>query len=357
MSNPVQDAVEQVDKDPVQPAAAAAEAVTATVVDPDDAEVAAALAAAESEGKSPATPAPAAAAAPAAAPAADPPKQAGTPAAPPSEQPMIPKARFDEVLGQSSAKDIELARLRGENEALKLVKVPATPGAQPTQPAPQTPDEQLKLVRTERLTLAKRFDDGEIGLVQYETEKQKLEDREDQLREARLAEKFKPAPAAAPQASAPDMRLEEKFQELEGKHQYLKSPEVMDDDHWQFLLMEAARSLRAEGVELPQGPLPPLLRFKLGERVAELSDKYGPIWGAKAAQPQQQPAPPKTGLSPQGQARQQKLEMAQDAPPDVNRLTPSGGQTEFTEDQIANMSDDEILALPASVRARFSTAS
>ena len=354
MSNPVQEAVEQVDKDPVQPAAPAAEAVTATV-DPDDAEVAAALAAAESDGKAPATPAPAAAAAPAAA-QPTPPTPAAAAAPQPSEQPMIPKARFDEVLGQSSAKDIELARLRGENEALKMVKVPATHGAQPAQPAQATPDEQLKALRTERLALAKKFDDGEMGLVAYETEKQKLEDREETIREARLAEKFRPAPAA-PQASPPDMRLEEKFQELETAHPMLKTTEVMRDDHWEFLLNEAATQLRNEGVVFPQGPLPPLLRFQLSERVANLSDVYGPIWGAKAAQPQQQPAPPKPGLSPQGQARQQKLEMAQDAPPDVNRLTPSGGQTEFTEDQIANMSDDEILALPTSVRARFSTAS
>lgn len=98
------------------------------------------------------------------------------------------------------------------------------------------------------------------------------------------------------------------------------------------------------------------MRFKLGERVAQLSDVYGPIWGAKAPQPQQQPAPPKPGMSPTAQARQQKLAVAANAPPDVNRLTPQGGQgPEYTEDQIANMSDEEILALPKSVRERFSS--
>lgn len=354
MADNVQDVVDQVDKEPVQPAAPAT--ASTAQADPDDAEVAAALAAAESEAKGVAQPVAAAAPAAPAAPAAEPQKPAGTPPAPASEQPMIPKARLDEVLAQSAAKDQTIARLQGETEALKMVVQPKAPGATPAQPAAPSLEQEVASLRQQQDALAKRYDDGEVDMATVTREIRKLEDQVFRLREQSLAEKLKPAPAA-PQATAPDMRLEEKFQELEGAHPMLKTAEVMRDDHWDFLLNEAATQLRNEGVEFPKGPLPPLLRFKLSERVATLSDVYGPIWGAKAAQPQQQPAPPNKGMSPTAQARANKLDLAANAPPDVNRLTPQGGQgPEFTEDQIANMSDEEILALPKSVRERFSTA-
>ena len=271
---------------------------------------------------------------------------------------MIPKGRFDEVLSKSAEKDLQIARLQGENEALKMVVKPAAPGTptQPTTPA-ETHDQKLERIYAAKEALAKKFDDGELGLAEMRRQERKLDDELDQAREARLESRIK---ASAPQpqqtAPAPDMRLEEKFEDLETKHVYLKAPEVMRDDRWQFLLTEAASQLRSDGVlTLPEGaPLPPTLRFKLGERVALLSDTYGPIWGAKAPQPSA--APPKPGVPPVVQARANKLEQAASAPPDLNRLTPQGTQTEITEDMLASMSDDEILALPASVRAKFSTA-
>lgn len=365
MPDDVQNVVAQIDKEPA-PAAPAAETPASTApIDPDDAEVAAALAAVEAEAKgTPATPAaPAAPAAQTPTPAmtsAAAPQTPATPQAPQGEgEPtMIPKARLDEVLGKSSAKDLEIARLQGENQALRMVTKPAAPGASPAQQQ-QAPslDQQVSNLRGQQDALAKKFDDGEIAMAEFNRENRKLEDQVFALREQALVEKARPAHQPQQASTAPDMRLEEKFDELESQHPYLKAPEVMRDDRWQFLLTEAADQLRAEGVVFADGLLPARQRFQLSERVAQLSDTYGPIWGAKA--PAQQPSAPaaKPGLSPQGQARANKLEAAAAAPPDINRLTPQGGQAEYTEDMVANMTDDEILALPSSVRARFSPSS
>jgi len=357
MPDNVQTVVEQIEQ---QPTAEQPAPVTPSVdADPDDAEVLAARAALDAETKpqaqteTPAQPTPAT--------PPQPQPAAAAPQAQPEPSPvMIPKARLDEALAKSSEKDTHIARLQGENEALKLMR-PQNPGAQPgAQPQPQakSADDQLKDIRTERLALSKKFDNGEIGLTEYEEANFALKDREDQLREARLAEKFKPAPAQ-PQAPATDLRLEERYDELGAKHLYVNSPEVLEPDHWEFLLVEAAKQLRSEGVVLAEGPLPAKQRLQLAERVATLSDTYGPLWGAKPATPQAQPKvepqppAPAPKAAPTAQQRENKLALAANAPPDVNRLTPQGGTAEFTEDMIANMSDEEILALPKSVRERF----
>lgn len=358
----VQDVVDQIDQ-PAPPAPApAAEPAAVTPADPDDAEVAAALAAAEAEAKgAPAQPAPSAAPQAQPQPAAPAAAQPPAPQAPAQEPIMIPKARFDDVLSKSSEKDLQIARLQGENEALKLANgKPANgqPAQQPQQPA-ETFEQKVDRIYAAKEALATKFDNGEMSLAEMRREERKLDTELDTAREARLADRVK-AQSPQPQAqSAPSMTLalENELAAIQAKHLYLQTPEVMRDDRWEFLKVEAAQQLRDEGVALPPPgqPLTEKQRVQLGERIAVLSDTYGPIWGAKPAQapapqPSAQPTKPAVVV-----ARENKLTQAHNAPPDLNRLTPQGGQTEFTEDMIAGMSDDEILALPASVRARFST--
>lgn len=340
--NDVQAVVDQVHTEPTPPAA---DAQPAAPLDPDDAEVAAAHAAAEAEAK------PAAAAAEPAQPAA----AAPAAAAPAGEPITVPKTRLDDVLAQGRAKDAEIARLAGVVEGMKLAapKSAATPAAEPA-----APTDTVQAVRTERLALAEKFDNGEISMKQLRSEEAKLDDREEAIRDAKNAANLRNIQPS--QEPVGDLRLEERTAELEAAHPYASAPEVTNDAHFMFLWEEAHRQLQTEGANLPTAAgqrYSPAQQFAVRERIAVLSDTYGPLWGAKPATPTAAaPKPAVTTTKPApgsvAAARAAKLDAAQAAPPDVNRLA-QAGQAELTDSQIETMSDEEIAALPASVKARL----
>ena len=60
-------------------------------------------------------------------------------------------------------------------------------------------------------------------------------------------------------------------------------------------------------------------------------------------------------MSEAATARLKKHEMAADMPPDTNSMGTAGNGEVFTDQRIASMTDEEIMALPATVRKRFLT--
>lgn len=249
--------------------------------------------------------------------------------------PMIPKERFDEVR-QQAAYWKGVAEGRASNQ-------PQTEAAPVEQAKPADP---LAEIEAKRLALADRFDAGEIGMKQYAQESGAL-DRE----VIRIAAET--AKAAVPQQQpADDLFLDQITADLEAKHPYATMITAPED--WAFIEAKAAAALKEAGVRLDQGPRSDLA---LRQKMAELTDVYGPTLTGKTLQPQpQQPVPngQKPGLSPSAQAHKDKLELAARMPPDVSSLGATGaGKGEVTEADIERMTEEEIAALPRSIRDRI----
>ncbi len=285
-------------------------------------------------------PAPAAPAAKTDAPAA--------PAAPAAAAPaevMIPKARFDQELGKSHAKDQTIAALRGEIEALKLART--APAA-----APAAPD-AITSARGELKALAKRFDDGEISQSELEDLRTPIEDKIWDLRQEQTLARMKESLPAPP--AAQDLLLDERTSQLEDAHPYTKEIESLDD--WKFLHRKAVEELTAEGYAIPQGELAPREQLLVRERIAVLTDKYGELLTGKKIELKPapaSPAPARPGVSATAAARSDKLDAAGRAPPDISRIGSGGtGDEQYTEARILSMDDEELGRLPASIRRKF----
>lgn len=332
---------------------------TPVEIDPDDAEVEAARAAVEkpAEAEPPKT-------------EAKPTVTATTPTAAPSEpaaepadeedkaqQAMMPVWRANERVQKEREAN---ARLAGENEALKLMlqqRQPANPAATPQ---PKTAEEQLKDIRAERRAIAEKFDNGEINRAQEAEALEALNDREYAIREEQWKAKSAPQPKAEPAAEpADDMYLDGLTVKLADDHPFV---DHLRQDQVDFLVAEATRQLASEGVQFAKGNLPSAQRYVLRERVAVLSDAYGPAMTGKTLEQVKgktttttttQPGKP-PALSHNAQARSDKLELARNAPPNLSNISGTPSSTEPTEDDILGMSEEEILIkVPKATREKL----
>lgn len=338
---------------PTDPAAAtpATESTAPAEIDIDAIELAAAQKALEDE-KQGITAAPAPAATPAAAPAAAP--------AAPAEKVMIPKERLDEVLareGQTAQERDKAYETAAYWRGIADARGQGQPAAAPAQPQQPTAQVAIQGLEGKLLEAAKRFDSGDISLVDYEKERLAINSQIQGIREARLYAATKPQQSGQPAATPNDMRLDELTRQLEDAHPYvgeLSAPAY--DGKWAFLSKEAADQLGPQWkAQAPSASK----SFELRKKIAELSDTYGPIWTGKTLAPAPAPAPgnaspAKPALTAPAQNRLAKLGLGHAAPPDTNAIgQPAAASTTVSEDQIANMSDEQISALPAEVRNRL----
>ncbi|MER9217872.1 hypothetical protein NKI48_02905 [Mesorhizobium sp. M0644] len=246
----------------------------------------------------------------------------------------------------------QIAFLSGQVEALK-VRGPAAPGpaATPAAPAQPAAADRLIAVGTQIDALARKYDAGELSYADLTTQRRALDNQEQSIREeillAKVPKQTQQQPATA------DLYLDQLTADLEAKHPYLAA--IESDTDFDYLVTKAKESFAAERVELPKGPIGNL---RLRERVAELSDKYGPLLTGKTlaipgATPAPAPATPAApGLSPEAAARAAKIAMQGEMPPNVASMTGSAGEV-ISEASIENMSDDDLAALPIATRHRF----
>lgn len=266
-------------------------------------------------------------------------------------QPMIPKARLDELIRERDEARLEAARLQGQLEAIQPIvqtAVPQTTQTQPTQREP-TNEEKLADVHARQDELAAKFDAGDITYSEMLKEQRALNAEEQAIREAQLLEKVKPA--TAPQGGGNDLYLEALTKQLEDAHPYVLA--FKDRAHFNVLVNEAKKSLDAEGVKLndtPEG------RYTLRKRIAELSDEWGPRFYPDYQVPGKQPQTTQPQPSAAAQARASKLALQASMPPDLSTVTPTGGGGQgggLTNAQIEAMTEDELLALPKATRDRI----
>lgn len=308
--------------------------------------------------------------------------QGGEPAGKPAQVPpgYVPVAVAQEERNKRQTLEQQVAFLNGQLEVFKTrgATTPAAtptggqPGAQPQQP---THDEQIKAHRAAITALAAKFDGGEITFAEYEAKRGELQDKIDEIKAEQWAARIKPA---APQqtVSATDvaedvlttLEKEKVAEQLETKHPYsavifpAKMPADANErallERRQNTLAEEARAaVIAENPGIQAGRQAEILFLN---KLAALSDQYGPIWFPNH-KPAQTQAPAgggaKPGATPQPSQRAQdrfsKLALQTQQPPDVTNAGRSGGDLAITDDAIARMSDDEFAKLPQEVRNRY----
>lgn len=232
------------------------------------------------------------------------------------------------------------AQLEGANATLQVmlrngVKLPeGSPEGQPA--AESTPQDRLTAIKAEKSGLSEKFDTGEITAKQWETERQKLEEQEWDIRESMRT--------PAQQAPAKDLGLEEHAVSLEKQY-----PILLDLSEAQLEPLKVIAYAQAErdGKPIQVGPLG---TKDLRERMAKLAQaNYGTGTPAPATTSRTtEPATP-AGLSNTGKARAAKTELAENLPPDAGRLgsaAPAGGVSEADlEAQLDGATEEEQIAL------------
>ena len=143
--------------------------------------------------------------------------------------------------------------------------------------------------------------------------------------------------------------------DLEARHPWSK---MLTTDELKHLANVATGEFAALGRPIVGGPADTL---RLRQRVAQLADKFGPDWYPNATQSpaapaQAAPAPqPQPTAAQRGQAGAAKLALAANHPPQVNRAGAPSTSDTVTAAQVAQMSTEEIAALPAATRQRLLT--
>lgn len=290
------------------------------------------------------------------------PPQGQPPAPSQDSQVMIPKARLDEVSGQRDQERQNAAYWRGVAEARAHQPGQPQGGAQPQPPQQQaTPEQRLAAIHTKQDELAAKFDNGEITYSDLVKQQRELNLQEQGIREQQLLAKTQPAaPAPAPQSDA--LYLDNLTAQLETEHPWVQVfDKVGTEIDWKYLKDRAIENCVARGVDVTKGDIG---KYQLRKEVAILADTLGPnligdrarakgIAIPDAQQPAAQQQQPPPGLSPTAQARANKLDLAEGAPPNVARMSGATGDGTPTDSRIEQMSDDDIGNLPDSTRRKL----
>lgn len=335
-------------------------------IDPEQAALDAAVAAAEAEEKAGAgdPPAQEPAAEPAAEPAPAPavqPEPAAKPEPAPSsdDQPMIPKGRFDEVIGQrdhlrgalTEAEQVA-AYWKGQADA-RAAGGGNGEGDEPTEQVPTGPDADIATARDTIRKAAKDADDGVITQAQLEDIRFEQEDVIDQARQQKAQAAAQPArqPDPTPDEYSPgDQRvLSDQQAELVAQHPYM-AHFADDPAQRQRLITLAYADAKAEGRPIGTGAAGTM---ELRRRFAELSSDLGPRQFPDLKFDDKTPAasqpggnPPPKPLSPQAQARKDKNDLRAGHPPDSSDLGSGGdAKPELTENDIESMTEEQLIEL------------
>ena len=159
------------------------------------------------------------------------------------EQPMIPKARFDEVADRANRASAQVLYLQGQLEAYR--------SGQKTEPKAEepTPETTIDELEAQRDAIWKKADDGDLTLSEARKQERALDRRIAEIERA-----AQPKPEEKPGPAGQDLYLREKTAEIQRQHPYVGKinalPEADQDAAWSFLEKKAeaaiAETARAE---------------------------------------------------------------------------------------------------------------
>lgn len=291
-----------------------------------------------------------------------------TPAATPANaeaeagSPMIPKARFDEVLRERDEARNTSAYLQGVvGVQTKMIGVPATAAAPGTTAAPAhaaepTFDQKIEAAENKKIELATKYEAGDIGTVDYEKQRIAIDRDIRSLSDERhmaAVNEVKNTATAQTNAQLVESQVNQAALNVQQNFPYVaeidKLPPAIRDGVWKQIDLEAQNLLLQKGINARDGS--PQSRIALMNQKAELTEKYGPQYTGKTPEQVKGTQPgvvtPQTAPSTQAADRKAKLELATNQPPAASDLGTSGVTNELTETQLANLDQDEIADLLA----------
>lgn len=262
----------------------------------------------------------------------DVPEPEETPApAPAQPQPMIPKARLDEVLRQGGELQSKLEELSRHNAYLAgQLQVLGKPTAEQQ---PQTPANPVLEVKQRLFALGDKYDAGEMSMREFLEQRDAL----DQELAQAVAEVSRPTP----EQLNGDPVVAQATARMEAENPWFSQiPQFVID---RMLVGTARDMLEERGIPVTQDARGTLILRQAVIDVAKMSgfDKhYG-------GQPQPQPQ----GVT--ASERQAKMDLAQRLPPNPAKVGSSQQIDPMDPATLAEMSDSDLAALPASVLDRL----
>ena len=314
--------------------------------------------------------------------------QTGQPGADPI---MIPKARFDQAINDArtalAERDSKIENLTAAAGYLKaradMLETQLRTTQSQEQQAQQANveaefDQRLQAEDDKLKAAATAFDDGKTNLTDFLQVQREVEAAKVTINQERVAHAEQAATAAAPangqeqnvqqpQQQTPrslgdEHVLETQIQTLVAQHPYLHAFSREEMGRLQNMVHA---DFAAQGRAIPPGAAGD---YMLRAEVAKLTDLFGPSWHPEVHQNptngQAQPNGGNAGGQQQGQqtqlsdaakARLAKAQLAADLPPDPNQFGTSGGGANPlpTEEQIMQMSEEQMEALPAAMLDRL----
>lgn len=283
--------------------------------------------------------------------------------------PMVPKARLDEVLSERDLYRDQVGYLKGLNDARKSAPATATApetaaagpatGQPPAKPADQGAakvdevEAAISVLEEKKLAIAEKYDNGEISNKQQVQEQNAIDKEIRALSNTRI-EKIREESRNEAQAAVQTNNFETVKNnvglQLQAKHQNVAVidalPPNMRDGIWKDITTDAMANLTAKGIDVKNAT--PQVKLMLIQEKARLTDdlsKYG-LTGKQAAPAAAnggQPAPAKP--SEIALQRKAKIELANSQPPSTTDMASGADNAEITDDQIANMNEDQIADL------------
>lgn len=268
---------------------------------------------------------------------------------------MIPKPRLDEVLGERDQFKDQVAYLQGvvntQKEMLKGA-APSQTNENGTGTTPAAPDHSALIAKAEddKLALAKKYEDGDISLVDFKKGEIELDrsirNLEDQRISAKIEETNRNA-AAAVNAGRKQDRVEEAALTIQEKHPYIaeidKLPDVEKIMRWNQLEAEAVLNLNKQGVVIDLKNLTVESHTALMMEKARLTDTYGPMWTGKTISRNNADGQQRNQTSERAQQRAAKIDLSLQQPPDSSGLgVGENVQKELTEADLNGMNQEQI---------------
>jgi hypothetical protein len=291
--------------------------------------------------------------------------QGQQPAQPPQgeQQPMIPKARVDEIIAQRDKHSQEAAYWRGVAEATKYHQ-PQPQAGQPAQPQQPTAEQRLAAIQAQQDELAAKFDNGELTMQDLKRQERALASHEHAIREEMRAAKAPPPQQQNQPQAEVDLFLDSLTARLEQEHPWVDVlDKVGSKADWDYVKARAMETLQSKGINPHDGKRG---TYELRREMAEYVDQIGaslltdrarargiPVPGSQTPAAQQSGA---RTMSPEAAARAKKLDLASRAPPNLSSMNGNTGDNVSgvpSEARLEAMSDDEIGALPDSLRRKL----
>ncbi len=260
--------------------------------------------------------------------------------------PMIPKARLDEVLSERELLKGQVGYLQGVVDTQKAMIAAPKAEALPEVKTATAPTDYAGIIakaENDKLAAAKRYEDGEISLVDFKT----LEIQQDRLireqadkRTEDVRNEAKRTTTETVNANNAQRTIESEAVQIQGQHPYVleidKLPPSIRDGIWQEITKEAVQSLAAKGINANDGTT--ASRLELIKVKAALTDKYGPQYTGKTI------AGHKAGQSDTATERAAKLDLSQTQPPAIQGNV-QATRTDLNEKDIENMDQDQLADL------------